>query len=90
MVSRVSADCYASESIDSKLADDTDPLRIMWLVEPHCTTETTRYSGTLTEVNRQTLPFMTMSAFAHFTLYWSEGQLVFVNLQGTYIFSELA
>ncbi|THU97342.1 hypothetical protein K435DRAFT_662975, partial [Dendrothele bispora CBS 962.96] len=54
---------------------------IVWLLEPYHTTQTTKYSGTLQELHKNTLPFKTMSAFAHFSLYWTKGKKVFVDLQ---------
>ncbi|THU98283.1 kinase-like protein, partial [Dendrothele bispora CBS 962.96] len=57
-----------------------------WLIEPRRTNEVTKYSGTMQQVNKNTLPFLTMNAFAHFIHYWTHGQMVFVDLQGKYMF----
>ncbi|THU99214.1 hypothetical protein K435DRAFT_795102 [Dendrothele bispora CBS 962.96] len=46
----------------------------------------TEYSGTMQQVNKNTLPFLTMNAFAHFIHYWTHGRMVFVDLQGKYMF----
>ncbi|KAG7091746.1 hypothetical protein E1B28_008147 [Marasmius oreades] len=54
-----------------------------WLIEHERPTQVTKYSGTLQQSSRQTLPFMTMSAFAHFSLIWSNGERVFADLQSS-------
>ncbi|KAK7452144.1 hypothetical protein VKT23_012249 [Stygiomarasmius scandens] len=56
---------------------------ITWLIEPRRTSEVTKYSGTMQQVHKNTLPFITMNGFGHFTHYWSHGQMVFVDLQGS-------
>ncbi|THV04044.1 kinase-like protein, partial [Dendrothele bispora CBS 962.96] len=54
-----------------------------WLIEPRRTNEVTKYSGTMQQVNKNTLPFLTMNAFAHFIHYWTHGRMIFVDLQGS-------
>ncbi|KAG7087992.1 hypothetical protein E1B28_012031 [Marasmius oreades] len=54
-----------------------------WLIEHERPTQVMKYSGTLQQSSRQTLPFMTMSAFAHFSLIWSNGERVFADLQSS-------
>ncbi|KAF5318971.1 hypothetical protein D9758_018823 [Tetrapyrgos nigripes] len=81
-LSGVTADRYMQEMYEPESAD-LEPLRVIWLIEPRHTTEVTKYSGTMTQVKRNTLPFVTMAAFAHFSLFWSHGKMVFVDLQGS-------
>ncbi|KAL0566682.1 hypothetical protein V5O48_015326 [Marasmius crinis-equi] len=56
---------------------------ITWLLEPRRSTEVIKYSGTLAPVDRNTLPFMTMAAFAHYTYHAMDANLVLVDLQGS-------
>ncbi|KAJ8085216.1 hypothetical protein PM082_004010 [Marasmius tenuissimus] len=74
-----------TEDYEFQTAGD-DPGSIYWLIEPYHAIQTTKYSGTLSECDKKTLPFKTMSAFAHFTHYWSFGTLVYVDLQSSHAF----
>jgi hypothetical protein len=77
----IEGDAKPSRASDVGEYDDTSDPAVMWLIEPFHSTQTTKYSGTLVEVQNNTLPFMTMSAFSHFTYYWSQQSLVYVDLQ---------
>ncbi|KAJ8089942.1 hypothetical protein PM082_018520 [Marasmius tenuissimus] len=63
--------------------EDGPRVAVTWLIEPLHTQHVTKYSGTLTQSNKQTLPYMTMSSFTHFTWAWSLFRLVFVDLQSS-------
>ncbi|KAL0062818.1 hypothetical protein AAF712_010270 [Marasmius tenuissimus] len=56
---------------------------VTWLLEPRRTTEVVKYSGTMQPAQINTLPYMTMAAYAHYTYHATEGYLVFVDLQGS-------
>jgi len=66
----------ASEELCDEFTD------ITWLLEPRRTIEVTKYSGTMQPAQVKTLPYMTMAAFAHYTYQVTDGDLVFVDLQG--------
>ncbi|KAK1216229.1 hypothetical protein PQX77_021143 [Marasmius sp. AFHP31] len=78
-------DCWlAHEMVDDSAPNPSKASG--WLVEPYRAIQTTKYSGTLSECKETTLPFKTMSAFTHFTHYWSFGILVYVDLQSSHTF----
>lgn len=54
---------------------------IVWLLEPRRSHVADRWSGTLTQPNRQNKRFATMGAFAHFAMLLSEMNIVLVDLQ---------
>ncbi|KAF5347486.1 hypothetical protein D9758_015060 [Tetrapyrgos nigripes] len=81
-LSGVTAEQYVDEMYEPG-SEDLETLQILWLMEPRRSTEITKYSGTMTQVDRNTLPYMTMAAFAHFTLHWTKGKMVFVDIQGS-------
>ncbi|KAF5340536.1 hypothetical protein D9758_015821 [Tetrapyrgos nigripes] len=81
-LSGVTAERYVDEMYEPG-SEDLETLQILWLMEPQRSTEITKYSGTMTQVDCNTLPYMTMAAFAHFTLHWTKGKMVFVDIQGS-------
>lgn len=61
--------------------DDT-PFRSWWLVEPELSaTNIRKWSGTMSQQQALTMDEATMSCFAHFTHDYTNGVLVFVDLQ---------
>ncbi|KAI0074067.1 kinase-like protein, partial [Panus rudis PR-1116 ss-1] len=58
-------------------------LRVAWLLEPIRSKRVHKYSGTNKHPNHQDLLGQTMSAFAHFSCFWSKGTMVFADLQST-------
>lgn len=54
---------------------------IVWLLEPRRSSIVQKWSGTMVHPNRSDKLHMTMSAFAHFSLLWSQYTLVFADIQ---------
>ncbi|THU80917.1 hypothetical protein K435DRAFT_694663, partial [Dendrothele bispora CBS 962.96] len=80
--SGVSLSSYEEQTAAANVPDsEIEVPGVLWLLEPYHTTQTTKYSGTLQELHKNTLPFKTMTAFAHYSLYWTNGKKVFVDLQ---------
>ncbi|KAK1222606.1 Eukaryotic elongation factor 2 kinase [Marasmius sp. AFHP31] len=84
--SRISTDEYLRQTTlitEEAFNDQGTPPAVVWLIEPLQAQQVTKYSGTLVQSKKKTLPFMTMAAFAHFTYCWSQEQLVYVDLQAS-------
>ncbi|KAI3616638.1 kinase-like protein [Moniliophthora roreri] len=82
----ISENTYAAQCGSNEEYEDDDSKEqpaSVWLVEHEHSIQVTKYSSTMQQGNHNTLPFMTMSAFAHFSHYWSQETQVFVDLQSS-------
>ncbi|KAJ7113474.1 kinase-like domain-containing protein [Mycena epipterygia] len=59
---------------------------IIWLLEPLRGSAIERWSGTLKHPNHQNKPGQTIDAFMHFSHVYSQGTLVFADIQGMHLY----
>jgi hypothetical protein len=63
--------------------------RIVWLLEPLRNSSVTHYTGTMDHPAGQGQLAHTLSAFVHYSFQWSEGTIVFADIQGIHLSSFL-
>ncbi|KAJ6484712.1 kinase-like domain-containing protein [Mycena sanguinolenta] len=64
-------------------AESVADRRIVWLLEPMRNSSVTHYSGTMDHPAGQGQLAHTLSAFVHYSFQWSEGTVVFADVQGS-------
>ncbi|RDB26567.1 hypothetical protein Hypma_005670 [Hypsizygus marmoreus] len=73
-----------SPSVASGLDEFDDPVnKIIWFLEPLRHTAVVRWSGTLQHPDHKGKLAQTLAAFVHYAYSYSEGTLVFADLQGS-------
>lgn len=63
--------------------DALDDRRIIWFLEPLHQSTVQRYSGTMQHANPTGKMGYTVATFVHYAYQYSEGALVFTDIQGT-------
>jgi hypothetical protein len=63
--------------------------RIVWLLEPLRNSSVTHYTGTMDHPAGQGQLAHTLSVFVHYSFQWSEGTIVFADIQGIHLSSFL-
>ncbi|KAJ7239469.1 kinase-like domain-containing protein [Mycena rebaudengoi] len=73
--SGVVAEVYEAEPLTTR--------RIVWLLEPLRNSAVTHYTGTMEHPAGKGQMAHTLSAFVHYAFQWSEGEVIFADIQGS-------
>jgi hypothetical protein len=74
--SGVVAEVYEAEPLTTR--------RIIWLLEPLHNSAVTHYTGTMEHPAGKGQMAHTLSAFVHYAFQWSEGEVIFADIQGVF------